>query len=147
MIGHKCPVNQNCFFNMSSWFCLELSQWGFNWVGCSSILESYWTRVSFLHNTLNRPGHSLLVRVHFTNNFSTVIQIRWKIGFSVTPLLGIISLQNFAHATTATMSCHEQNFIAITLPQLGWLQKEIPIKFELQWKNCSWMGPMARYII
>ena len=36
---------------------------------------------------------------HFMKNFFSLIQIRWKIGFSVSPLYGIISLQNFAHAT------------------------------------------------
>ena len=47
---------------------------------------------------------------HFTNDFSIVIQIQWKIGFSVTSMLSIISLQNFAHATSAQLSWHVQNF-------------------------------------
>ena len=46
---------------------------------------------------------------------SIVIKIRRKIGFNVTPLKGIVSLQNFAHATTAQLSCHVQNSIVITL--------------------------------
>ena len=33
-------------------------------------------------------------------------QIRWKFGFSVTPLWCIISLYGFAHAKTAQLSCH-----------------------------------------
>ena len=52
------------------------------------------------------------------NDFSIGIQIRWKFGFGVTPLQGIRALQNFAHATTAQLSCHVQNFIEITLQKL-----------------------------
>ena len=69
-------------------------------------------------------------RAHFMNNFSIVIQIQWKINFSVTSLYGTISLQIFAHVTTAQLSCHVQNFIAIILLQLGWQQNEISIEFE-----------------
>ena len=39
---------------------------------------------------------------HFTNNFFIVIKILWRSGFSVIPSLYVIlSLPNFAHATTA----------------------------------------------
>ena len=41
---------------------------------------------------------------HFINDFSIIIQIRWKIGLRVTPLQGIIQLQNFAHVTAAHLS-------------------------------------------
>ena len=49
---------------------------------------------------------------YYKNDFSIVIQIPWKVRFSVTPLWGIVRLHNFAHATTAQLSCHVQNFIA-----------------------------------
>ena len=49
----------------------------------------------------------------FTNDFSIVIQIQWKIGLSVTPLCGIISLQ-ISHLPRQQLSCHVQNLIAIT---------------------------------
>ena len=41
-------------------------------------------------------------------------------------------------------SCHTivQNFVAITQLQLGCRHNEIPIKFELWWKNCSCNGPL-----
>ena len=58
-----------------------------------------------------------------------------EIGFSVTPLYGIISLQNFARATTAQLSCHMQNFISMTSLQLEWEQKQISIEFELRLKK------------
>ena len=52
-------------------------------------------------------------------------------------------LQNFAHGTTTQLSCHVQNFIAITPLQLGWQQNRISIKFELRWKNRWWNGPVG----
>ena len=73
---------------------------------------------------------------HFTNDFSITIQIRSKIHLALIQLQLIISQQNLAHATTAQLSCHVPNFVAITLLVLGWEQNEISITFELWWKNC-----------
>ena len=42
---------------------------------------------------------------------------------------------NFAHATTAQLSCHVQIFVAITVLELRWKWNEISIEFELRWKN------------
>ena len=50
-----------------------------------------------------------------TNSFLPAIQIRWKLRLLIIPLLAIRSQQIFAHATTAQLSCHAQNFVAITL--------------------------------
>ena len=50
----------------------------------------------------------------FTNGCSPTFQIRWKLRLAITPLLAIESQQVFAHATTAQLSCHVKNFVAIT---------------------------------
>ena len=71
----------------------------------------------------------------FTNNFFTVIQIRWKIGFSVT--LSIVRYHNAktfceCHDSTAVVPCtkiHSDHSL-----QLGWEQSQISTKFELEWK-------------
>ena len=47
------------------------------------------------------------------------------------------SLQISAHATTAQLSCHAQNFVAITVLESRIEQNEISIEFELRWKNVS----------
>ena len=73
---------------------------------------------------------------HFTNDFSITIQIRWKFHLALIQLLMTISQQNLAHATTAQLSCHVPNIVAITLLVFGWEQNEISITFELWWKNC-----------
>ena len=101
-----------------------------------------WQPFSSSLNVLNWQPHLLgtneltgLLRsaAHFTNNFTIVIHIRWKNSFSVSPLWGMISLQNFAHATTAQLSCHVQNFIVITSTHFGW-ENEISIeKSFLKW--------------
>ena len=75
---------------------------------------------------------------HFMNDFAIVIQIRWKIGFSVTSLYGIILLQNLAHAMTAQLSCHVQNFIVTTL---HYILDEIKINFPL---NSNFNGKIIR---
>ena len=61
------------------------------------------------------------------------------------PFNSIVSLQNFAHATTAQLSYHVQILIAITYIQIRWEQNEFSIEFELRWKNCSWNGPLDKY--
>ena len=84
------------------------------------------------------------VEIHQGSISQTVFHLNsnWiDTGFSVTPLLGIISLQNSAHATTVQLSCHVRNFIAIASLQLEWEQDEISIEIELRWKNRSWHGP------
>ena len=116
-----------------------------------------WTRLSCLVNTVaadilmaqSAMAWTKLARnisaswARFTNNFSIVIQIRWKIDLSVTSAWCSISL-NFAHATTAQLSCHVQNFIAITLLYRRWQQNEISIEFELRWENRSWNGTQLK---
>ena len=71
----------------------------------------------------------------FTNDFLPAIQIRWKLRLAVIPLLAIRSQQIFAHATTAQLSCHVQNFVVITVLESRWEWNEISIEFELRWKN------------
>ena len=63
------------------------------------------------------------------------IQIRWKLGLAITPSLAIRSQQIFAHATTAQLSCHVQNFVAITVLESRWEWNKIFIEFELRWVN------------
>ena len=71
----------------------------------------------------------------FTNDFLPAIQIRWKFRPAIILLLAIRSQQIVAHATTAQLSCHVQNFVAITILELRWERNEISIEFELRWKN------------
>ena len=71
----------------------------------------------------------------FINDFLPAIQIWWRLRLAVIPLLAIRSQQIFAHATTAQLSCHVQNFVAITVLELRWVWNEISIEFELRWKN------------
>ena len=46
---------------------------------------------------------------HFTNDFSIVIEIRWKIVYVAIYFLAIISLQRFAHATIAHLVSWEKH--------------------------------------
>ena len=48
------------------------------------------------------------------------IQIRWKLRLAINLLLAIRSQQIFAHATTAQLSCHVQNFVAIIVLESRW---------------------------
>ena len=71
----------------------------------------------------------------FTNGFSIAIQIRWKFRFTLTSILIQWLLQNFVHGTTAVLSWHVQNFVAIWWPATELWQGEISIEFELRAKN------------
>ena len=77
----------------------------------------------------------------FTNDFLPAIQIRWKLCLAVIPLLAIRLQQIFAHATTAQLSCHVQNFVAITVLELRWEWSEISIEFDCDGKTVSETGP------
>ena len=50
---------------------------------------------------------------HFTNNFSITIQMWWKFNFALIQILKKWSLQYLAHDTTAGLSWHVTNFVAI----------------------------------
>ena len=72
------------------------------------------------------------------------IQIWWKLRIDVSAVIQLLatrSQQSFAHATTAQLSCHVQNFVAITLLESRWDQNEISIECDLRWKAVSGTGP------
>ena len=106
------------------------------------ITRQYWLRQlvgakQATNNYLNHcwPGAG------FTNVFLPAIQIRWKFRLAIIPLLAIRSQQIFAHAMTAQLSCHAQNFVVITILESSWEWNEISIEFELRWKPVSETGP------
>ena len=67
--------------------------------------------------------------------FLPAIPIRWKLRLAVIPLLAIRSQQIFAHATTAQLSCHVQNFVTITVSESRWEWNEISNELEMRWKK------------
>ena len=71
---------------------------------------------SFLFIGIAMPG------AHFTNDFSIVIKIRWKIVYVAIYFLSITSLWCFAHARTAQLLCHVKNIVTITLLEFKWEQ-------------------------
>ena len=78
---------------------------------------------------------------HFTIYFSIVIPIRWKFHSACIQVTVKWSLSNFAHGTTAVLSCHVQNSAALWHLIMELQSFRFPIGFELQWKNRSWNGP------
>ena len=78
------------------------------------------------HLTTRRPYFSS-TGACFTNDFLPAIQIRWKLCIAVILWLAIRSIQMYAHATTAQLSCHVQNFAAITVLESRWERIEISI--------------------
>ena len=82
----------------------------------------------------------------FHERFSIVIQIRWKIVIGVTPLFGIITLQNFTHATTAQLSYHVQNLLTIFI---NWGESRIKYPFNLNYdgKIFREMGPRNQLLL
>ena len=62
-----------------------------------------------------------------------VIHIWWDFRFILVPISCCHVATIFAHATTAQLSCHVQNFVAICLLDFGVEWNEI---FELRCENC-----------
>ena len=65
-------------------------------------------------NILEKGSMHCYTGTHFTNNFPITIQMWRKFHLTLIQLLVIISQQNLAHATTAQLSCHVPNIVAIT---------------------------------
>ena len=82
--------------------------------------------------------HALLwsgTGAHFTNNLSITIQMWWKFHFALIQVLIKWSLQNLAHGTTAGLSWHVPNFVAIWSTVIELELNEFSIEFELWWRN------------
>ena len=104
-----------------------------------------WQINVYLHDTF-RQSHCYEHGTYFTNDILLVIEIQWKsclpytnyplnlIPFHV-PFVIIGLLQIFAHATTAWLSWHVQNFVAISSLVFRWEYDECSIKFGLWWKK------------
>ena len=95
--------------------------------------------------------------VHRTNAFSCQIQIHWKIDVSVNSFPMIGSLQIFAHAMTAVLSWHVQNFVVITSYKNVYEKR---VGFPLNstflgkivstvdpWTCCTWLPSDSIYMI
>ena len=63
------------------------------------------------------------------------LNLKWIWMDAIIQFTTIRSLQNSAHATTAWLSWHVQNLVAITASEFEWDLDEISNEFELQWKN------------
>ena len=83
---------------------------------------------------------------HFINHFSIVIQIWWKIGFSICLLQGITSFWNSAHAMTAQLLCHVQHFTVITTLHLMKAEWNFHWIWIMMKKNHLWNRPLI-YIL
>ena len=92
-----------------------------------------------------RPENNKTFRTrgHINNDIWPANRIRRKHCFVVIRFLGIGSLQSFAHATTAQLSWHVQNFVTIAPLAFGWEQNEISTEFDFRWGNRLWNGPAA----
>ena len=105
-----------------------------------------------LYDVYNQEGYGFLASLplvgqipgaHFINDFSIIIQF----FFLLSALIQVAmkwSLWNFAHGTTAELSCYMQNFVAIRYPMMELHLNQVPVEFELRWKNRWWNGPWTR---
>ena len=72
---------------------------------------------------------------HFTDDISSIIQIKLETIFCSISFTGNQITTKFAHAMTAELSWHVQNFVVITVSKFAWEQNKICIKFKLCVKN------------
>ena len=112
----------------------------------ADVLERDSTRFEFKIDFV-RITHDANQRPVSLTIFLPAIHIRWKFRLAVIPLLAIRSQQIFAHATTAQLSCHVQNFVAITVLESRWEWNEISNEFELRSKNREWNGALLLGIL
>ena len=104
------PIRHTLFI-----FCSFNPAVSFKWLTQLQCWSLYWRTWAVI---IFHPG------ARFTKDFLPAIQIRWKPCLAVILLLAIRSQQVFAHATTAQLSYHVQNFAAITVLETSWEQIE-----------------------
>ena len=78
--------------------------------------------------TLMQVSNRIIItdsKVHFINDIWLIIRIRKNVIVLLEFLS--LSLQNYAHATTAQLSWHVHNFVATTLSESVWEQNEISL--------------------
>ena len=96
---------------------LPKARWHHLWVDAFGMIDY----CSHLHGT------------HFTNAFSFTIHIQCDFHFIVIlSLVYSLTLHNFAHAMTALMSWHVQNFVVLCSFRFGWEQNNFPSNFKLK---------------
>ena len=98
-----------------------------------------WARHSVTANTTNATFCSCL----FTNDFSIIIQIRWKFHSALIHVVMKKSLWNFSHGMTAGLSWHVQIFLQNNILQWNYTKTKICIEYVLQWKNRWWNVPQT----
>ena len=84
---------------------------------------SFWVKDNYLFSQHIEYHGGWWPGACFIKVFLPAIQIRWKLRLAITPLVAIRSQQIFAHATTAQLPFHVQNFVAITV-----LRVEVRVK-------------------
>ena len=82
--------------------------------------------------------------VHFTGDFPIVIQIRWKFHSNLMPVVVKWSLRNVAHGTTAVLSWHVRNFVAIPYLSVYLHENQFPSNLNNDGKMVRKMGPWIR---
>ena len=71
---------------------------------------------------------------HFIYDFSIVIKMGWKFHTALIQVVVKWSLRYFAHGTTALLSWHVQNFVAIWYRTRDSNQNHSFVEFESWWK-------------
>ena len=92
------------------------------------------------HNLYNKERYRVMnPEAYFTGDFTVGFNENLDRWYPVSDHSITI---NIAYALTEELSCHVQNFVAISLPECGWIQNVISVKFELRLKyHCQWDGP------
>ena len=84
---------------------------------------------------------------HWRFFFLPAVRVRWKLRLAVIPLLALRSQQVFAHTTTAQLSCHVQNFVAITVFYRDESEARFPSDLSCDGGTVSETGPWAPGVI
>ena len=89
-----------------------------------------WSMHNYCPVFANHHANPMKAGAHFTNNFSITFQMWWKFHFALIQILIKWSLQYLAHATTAGLSWHVPNVVAIWSSVVEWNFHHIWIVME-----------------
>ena len=133
------------------------------WANGGKIWSFYWIRHLFHLYIESVPlgSAAMYAGVHTSNYYGSSRRLPWNHRRSCRPshswfcthnsnltqTTSYVIATNFAHVTTAMLSWHVQNFLAITVLEFEWELNLFPIKFaNLAWKVIGRMVPWMSII-
>ena len=90
--------------------------------------KNYHDNISYVSNIQN-----VILQGQLLSHSSFISNL--EMSFCSHPSCNEVIAKDFAHSTTAVVSWHVQNFVAMKYHTMEWQHNQFAIEFELRWKT------------